>query len=83
MYDRKTWIVVIVCSILLAINLNLQQKEARKIAEQKRLEAPEQVTPATGASPAPATPVESPGSLVESVPLEQVVEQLVKLESFM
>lgn len=81
MYDRKTWIVVIVCSILLAINLNLQQKEARRIAEQKRLEAPEQVTPAPGPSPSPASPVESPGSLVEAVPTEQVVEQLVKLET--
>jgi YidC/Oxa1 family membrane protein insertase len=85
MYDRKTWIVVIACSILLAVNITLQQKNARAIAEQKKREAPEQVSPApvTGApdGTTPAATAEKPGSLVELEPPSLLVEQFVTLET--
>lgn len=85
MYDRKTWIVVITCSILLAINITLQQKNARAIAEQKKLETPEQTEPvpaADGSKPeGTASPDDKPGALVEAEPTAQVVEQLAKLET--
>jgi hypothetical protein len=81
MYDRKTWIVVIACSILLAINITLQQKNAKAIAEQKKLEAPEQIVPAPDAS-TPAAPAEDkPGALVEAEPTAPLVEQFAKLET--
>ena len=38
MYDRKTWIVVIVCSVLLAVNLYFNQQNAKAKAEQQRQE---------------------------------------------
>jgi len=81
MYDRKTWIVVIACSILLAINITLQQKNAKAIAEQKKLEAPEQIVPAPDASTPAATAEDKAGALVEAEPTAQVVEQLAKLET--
>lgn len=84
MYDRKTWIVVIACSILLAINITLQQKNAKAIAEQKKLETPEQTVPAPDASkPAGTAPAgdDKPGALVEAEPTSQVVEQFAKLET--
>jgi YidC/Oxa1 family membrane protein insertase len=80
MYDRKTWIVVIACSILLAINITLQQKNAKAIAEQKKLEAPEQTVPAPE-TPNPPAAGEKPGALVEAEPTTQVVEQFAKLET--
>lgn len=80
MYDRKTWIVVIACSLLLAVNITLQQKNARAIAEQKKLETPAEVTP--GADPAkPAAAPDKPGSLVEAPPPDELVEQFAKLET--
>ncbi|PAW63838.1 MAG: hypothetical protein B9S38_16915 [Verrucomicrobiia bacterium Tous-C4TDCM] len=81
MYDRKTWIVVIACSILLAINITLQQKNAKAIAEQKKLEAPEQIVPAPDASTPAAPAADKPGALVEAEPTAQVVEQFAKLET--
>ncbi len=80
MYDRKTWIVVIACSILLAVNITLQQKNARAIAEQKKKETPAQVTPGTDQAKPAAAP-DKPGSLVEAPPAEEVVEQFAKLET--
>ena len=86
MYDRKTWIVVIACSILLAVNITLQQKNARELAEQKKREAPAETVPAiagapsTAAAPAAATDAR-PGSLVVEEPAAQLVEQLETLET--
>lgn len=80
MYDRKTWIVVIACSLLLAVNLHFSSKNAKLAAEQKRAEAAkiEAAKPAeTPAAPADA----KPGSLVEAEPQPSEVEQLVKLET--
>lgn len=83
MYDRKTWIVVIACSILLAINITLQQKNARALAEQKKLETPEQTVPAPdGSKPEGSEPADDkPGALVEAEPTTQVVEQFATLET--
>jgi YidC/Oxa1 family membrane protein insertase len=80
MYDRKTWIVVIACSILLAVNIVYQQKNAKALAEQKKRETPEQVAPVPGTTPA-ATGEDKPGSLVAVEPPSQVIEQFVKLET--
>ena len=89
MYDRKTWIVVIACSLLLAVNIFFQQKNARLLADQKREQAAKEAaakpaeTSAAPAAPAPAetTPGDKPGSLVEAEPQTQMVEQLVKMET--
>ena len=79
MYDRKTWIVVTVCSILLAVNLFYQQKNARILQEQKQREA------AVEAAKAPAQRVEpasdKPGTLTEVEPPVQEVEVESKLET--
>lgn len=80
MYDRKTWIVVIACSILLAVNIVYQQKNAKALAEQKKLETPAQVEAPAGTPPA-AAGEEKPGSLVAVEPPSQIVEQTVKLET--
>ncbi len=89
MYDRKTWIVVIACSLLLAVNIFFQQKNARLLADQKREQAakeaaakPAETSAAPAASaPAETTPGDKPGSLVEAEPQTQMVEQLVKMET--
>ena len=92
MYDRKTWIVVVACLGLLAANIFYQQKNARLLADQKQREAAEEAskkpaeTPAAatttpdGTTPAPAAGDQA-GSLVETQPQEQMVEQLVSLET--
>jgi YidC/Oxa1 family membrane protein insertase len=83
MYDRKTWIVVIACSILLAVNINLQQKNARAVAEQKQRETPVESTPADpAAAPAAAPGAEvRTGSLATEEPPSQLVEQVETLET--
>jgi YidC/Oxa1 family membrane protein insertase len=79
MYDRKTWIVVTVCSLLLAVNIFYQQKNARILQEQKQREA------AAQAAMAPAKPAEpasdKPGTLTEVEPPVQEVEVVTKLET--
>ncbi len=79
MYDRKTWIVVIVCSILLAVNIFYQQKNAALLQEQKqRAQAAEAAKgPAAPAEEAPA----KPGTLVETEPPAQLVEVETRLET--
>lgn len=80
MYDRKTWIVVIACSILLAVNITLQQKNAKAIAEQKKRETPEQTAPAAVAAK-PEAAEEKPGALVEAASPTEQVEQFETLET--
>ncbi|RYD61163.1 MAG: hypothetical protein EOP83_17665, partial [Verrucomicrobiaceae bacterium] len=85
MYDRKTWIVVIACALLLAANVFYSQKNAQHLAEQKRLAAAEEAakkpadTPATPAEAAAAN--DQPGSLVETEPQSQLAEVLMTLET--
>jgi YidC/Oxa1 family membrane protein insertase len=87
MYDRKTWIIVVACSILLAVNVFYQQQNARLNDEQKQRAAAEEAakkpaeTPATPGATTPATGDTPGGSLVEAEPQEQMVEQLVTLET--
>lgn len=68
MYDRKTWIVVAVCAVLLAVNLFFQQKNAERAAEQRQAEASE-----LGETLEERIP-EEVGSLEEMPPAEPVVD---------
>ncbi|WP_035607187.1 membrane protein insertase YidC [Haloferula sp. BvORR071] len=87
MYDRKTWIVVIACSILLATNIYFQNKnkvlveqdnKARAAAEESAKKAADA---AKGQAPGPdGQPAPVPG-LVEAPPPVEVVEQTVTLET--
>ncbi|MFM2243517.1 MAG: rane protein insertase YidC, partial [Verrucomicrobiota bacterium] len=65
MYDRKTWIVVITCSVLIAVNYWFMQKNAREAALRN---PPPAVAPADPAAPEG----EKPGVLeiVDPEPLE-------------
>jgi len=79
MYDRKTWIVVIICSVLLAVNLHFSSKNRQaEEADRKRVAAEQAAS--QPAKPADA-PAEKPGTLVEVDPPEQQVEQLITLET--
>lgn len=51
MYDRKTWIVVIACSVLLAVNLYFSQQTAKERAAQEALQ-PAEAAAAAGESEA-------------------------------
>lgn len=75
MYDRKTWIVVIACSVLLAVNFYFGQKNAKEIAERKAREAPEQTVETPAAAP------ESIGVLEERRPELEVAAETVVLET--
>ncbi len=82
MYDRKTWIVVIICSVLLAVNLHFGQKKARALEEDRQRVAAEQAASTPAKAPETGeTAVEKPGSLVEVTPDPQQAEVLVKLET--
>jgi len=63
MYDRKTWIVVIACSLLLALNLYYGQKNAAAARDQAAQEAP-----AAGPGTPAGGPEEASGELVEQEP---------------
>jgi len=82
MYDRKTWIVLIICGILLAINLHYSAENQRKRSEQTQREQARQAATALDAAPldpsAPAIATEA-GLTVEAPPPPE--EQLVTLES--
>ena len=85
MYDRKTWIVVAACSVLLAFNIYFQQKNAKAITEEKQRVAAEEAAKAPAPAPKPdGTPVEAvkDGSMTqEDPPATQVEEILYKLET--
>ncbi|BCX47282.1 insertase,Yid [Haloferula helveola] len=75
MYDRKTWIVLGICSVLLAVNLYFNHqtsKERAALAEKERLEAVEQ---GGGDSTGDTSQPDKPGILEEVDPdPEDVVE---------
>ncbi|WP_367874947.1 membrane protein insertase YidC [Luteolibacter sp. Populi] len=83
MYDRKTWIVVVACSVLLAVNLYYQQK-TRVLVEQDKKERAELIAAeeAKKKAEAPKTPeAEKLAELVEMPPPVQDVETLATLET--
>lgn len=72
MYDRKTWIVVIACSILLAVNLYVTNKNAAAARQQQAQEA----------AARPAEPAdEEPGVLKEVDPQPSEARQTYELAS--
>jgi YidC/Oxa1 family membrane protein insertase len=78
MYDRKTWFIVIACSILLAANIHYSTK-ARQEAAANAPKPPE--APAAPASPgAPGTPVEG-GALRSEAPAAPADEKIITLET--
>jgi len=82
MYDRKTWIVVVACSILLAVNIHFQQKNRLLEAEQQRAKAQQVASqPAVPVTPDGAAAAPKPGTLTEVEPPVQTVEQLTTLET--
>lgn len=71
MYDRKTWIIVIACSVLLGVNVYYNQQNQKRIAEQN-----------PPAATAPATPGAPAGeSLSVTPPPATMAERLITLES--
>ena len=69
MYDRKTWIIVIACSVLLGVNVYYNQQNQKRIAEQN-----------PPAATAPATPgVPAGESLSVTPPPATMAERLVTL----
>ncbi len=78
MYDRKTWIVVALCSALLAANLYFSGKTRQEEAARRAAAAPPPVQPATPATPAEAAP--APGVL-EQPPAPPAEERLATLET--
>ena len=80
MYDRKTWIVVTICSLLLAVNLFYQQKNARILHEQKQREAAE-LAAKNPVKPAEATAAKPEGDLVQAEAPAQMVEVETPLET--
>lgn len=57
MYDRKTWIVVGICAVLLALNLHFSSQRAEQIAREKAAESAAETAaePATDGSSEPVT----------------------------
>ncbi len=79
MYDRKTWIVVAACLVLLGLNFHYTQQENRARAEQiERERAARQESGNVEKSDAAAL---EPGLLVESPPEPDQVEQLVTIKT--
>ncbi len=79
MYDRKTWIVVAVCSVLLALAIQQNNKTRQAMLEEQRRNPP----PAT--APAQPTPGEQPGTgkatTPEVPPVPAAEERLEKIET--
>ncbi|WP_193210743.1 membrane protein insertase YidC [Luteolibacter marinus] len=72
MYDRKTWIVVIACSILLAVNVYFTPKKPPAPVGKDEVAESSGTPPETG---------DKPGSLKVEEPDTQVVEVTSKLET--
>lgn len=81
MYDRKTWIVVALCSALLAANLYFSGKTRQEEAARRAAAAPPPTQPAAPAAPAaPAEAAPAPGVL-EQPPAPPAEERLATLET--
>ncbi len=74
MYDRKTWIIVIACSVLLGVNVYYSKKNEQQLALQN-----------PPAATAPATPEASASGTTNSLKVEpaqaEIAEQEYKLET--
>jgi YidC/Oxa1 family membrane protein insertase len=73
--DRKTWIILLLCGIALAVNMHFRSKVARYQAEEERKNPPAEVEAASPADVAtsagePATPLETAEPPVEEVTLQ-------------
>lgn len=79
MYDRKTWIVVIACLLLLALNMFYTQKDNLARAEQAAREKAQQAAVVGSAKEEGEAP--QVGSLVEAPPQETRVEQEIVLRT--
>jgi YidC/Oxa1 family membrane protein insertase len=77
MYDRKTWIIVAACSILLALNIYYAPKKNPAEEEKQRAEAAAQSQP----KPEAGAQAASPGVLTVPPPAPPADEQLVTLET--
>ncbi|MCH7224879.1 membrane protein insertase YidC [Haloferula sp. A504] len=78
MYDRKTWIVVGICAVLLALNFHYGNKRAAEAAKQRQAEQRQAAPPAE-----PGEVPEQPGVLeeVEPTPAEVLEAQTYTLET--
>lgn len=88
MYDRKTWIVVIACSLLLAVNIFFNQKNTAAVARQKQQEEQRQAIERAAKAPEPAPavaegspPVTPAPGLEDKGPQPAAAEQLFTLET--
>nr|MCU0779617.1 membrane protein insertase YidC [Akkermansiaceae bacterium] len=81
MYDRKTWIVLIVCGVLLALGM----REQSKLAEQRRLQQEkqrqEQAAKAGGPAASGTAAADNKPALVAEPPPPPAEEVIVKLET--
>jgi YidC/Oxa1 family membrane protein insertase len=80
MYDRKTWIVVALCSVLLAVNLYFSSKNRQDLDARRQKETPGQTVSQTPAKTADGT-TQPTGSMAEVDPPEQEAEIFWKLET--
>lgn len=77
MYDRKTWIIVACCSVLLALNLYYSGKARQAALEQQRLNPPPAAQPAAAGVPAAG----AGNGLVEVPPVPSEQEILETIET--
>jgi YidC/Oxa1 family membrane protein insertase len=77
MYDRKTWFVVIACSVVLGLNVYYNSKNAKAIADSQA------AAPATATAPADpsAIPAAAPAALTVEPVAPPAEEKLVTLET--
>lgn len=86
MYDRKTWIVIAVCSVLLAVNLYYNQQNAKARLEQQQRELaqnppPEKSPDSENSAADIPDPEPPPGVLLEVDPAEVIETRTVLLET--
>ncbi|MGE9270305.1 MAG: hypothetical protein ACQKBU_05825, partial [Verrucomicrobiales bacterium] len=78
MYDRKTWIVVIICAVLIAVNYYIGSQNAKELAEYKAAHRQEE----KGSTPS-SVDGEEPGVLESRPPAKEDIleERTVQLET--
>lgn len=79
MYDRKTWIVVVLCSLLLAVNLYFNSKNQQAMQAQRQKEAAELAASQPAKTAEGKT--EETGTMAEVDPPEQLAEVFTTLET--